>query len=361
MPSRFAVSVLLASVWTVAVLAQESDVVIGSIKDRYSLKACGADGRMLLGRDSLDRTGHWSPEHSHWSLLGVSRDGSLVTFQFPEGLEPTLAAYDGSDVVVLSVDLHPRVLDPHDLQPSGPRYEMLRFDNQANLLTQQQVSIDFDPAQMAVLPSGSTMVVGGYREAGEDEVKNVGAVLDTGGQILKRFAFPLPPQGGGWTFVTYRMVAGDAAAYMVLYSYDPAATGIAKISEDGQLDIKIIPNPPYNDQRHHNQWLFGPGVAVEMYHYVGERSTFHFDEYDVDSGQRTASRFAFISGGGSGCYWRDEVSMQAASFHVDPARGLPPDTLRLVFAKLHDQPVSMPVVNPEACHCAQADNHHADH
>jgi hypothetical protein len=145
------------------------------------------------------------------------------------------------------------------------------------------------------------------------------------------------------------------------FPYEPSTTGIAKISEDGSFDVKVIPNPPYDDMRHHAAWIVGPGVAVEVYQYVDarERSTFHFDEYDLNTGEKMAYRYAFVSGGGFGCYSKTEVSMSAGSAHVDPARGLSPDTLRLVFSKVHDQAVSAPVVNPEAPPCKSADEKHA--
>jgi hypothetical protein len=75
-------------------------------------------------------------------------------------------------------------------------------------------------------------------------------------------------------------------------------------------------------------------VAVEVYHMVGERVTFHFDEYDIKTGEKVASKIAHISGGAFGCYTGAEVSMLAPSAHVDPARGLSSDTLRLVISRL---------------------------
>jgi hypothetical protein len=237
---------------------------------------------------------------------------------------------------------------------------MLRFDNQANLLNQQLANIDFMPMQMVVLPSGKAIVEGTYRPAGEDEVKRVAAVVDTDGKMLKRIEFPLPPQGGGWTAQS-GMSAGNGAAYLVVFSYNPSSTGIAKISEDGSFDVKIIPNVPFNDERHHNAWMVGPGVAVEVYDYADkrERSTLHFDEYDLTSGQVTAYRYAFVSGGGFGCYSKNEASMLTRSANVDLARGLSPDEMHLIFSKLQNQAVSEPVVNPNAPPCAPAADPHA--
>jgi hypothetical protein len=368
MLSRFAIAVLLAATTSVVGYTQnqDSDVVIGAlhdVHDGYSIKACASDGRtLLMGRFALEQNSgqsSWNPQHSHWSMLGVSRDGSTITYQLPEGLKPQSAAYDGSDLVVLTLDFQPQSYRPPD-PPPVRRFHMLRFDNQANLLNQQLANIDFMPMQMVVLPSGKAIVEGTYRPAGEDEVKRVAAVVDTDGKMVKRIEFPLPPQGGGWT-IQSGMSAGNGAAYLVVFSYNPSSTGIAKISEDGSFDVKIIPNPPYNDERHHNAWMVGPGVAVEVYDYADkrERSTFHFDEYDLTSGQVTAYRYAFVSGGGFGCYSKNEVSMLTRSANVDLARGLSPDESHLIFSKLQNQAVSEPVVNPNAPPCAPTADPHA--
>jgi len=94
--------------------------------------------------------------------------------------------------------------------------------------------------------------------------------------------------------------------------------------------------PLDTEQRHHNQWLFGLGVAVEVYQYVGEKPhvIFRFDEYDLGSGQKVATKSSPPVGFALGCYSGDQISMLAHSAHVDPARHLSPDTLRLVTAKL---------------------------
>jgi hypothetical protein len=253
-----------------------------------------------------------------------------------------IAASDGSNLGVLMEDPH---LPGH--------YEIDRFDNQGNLLAQRPLNVDFRPERMAVLPSGKMVLVGVYTPADHDSWKNVAAVVDADGQMLKRTAFPLPPEGGGWVFDSRRMLGGDDGAYIMLHSYEPPATGLAKILEDGNVEIKILPNAPYNDERHHNEWLFGPDVAVEMYHYVDarERCTFHFDEYDLNTGERTASRYALLTGGGFACYSGNEASMLARISYGYPAEGISSDTMRLVFGKLQDQPVSNPVENPRACDC----------
>jgi hypothetical protein len=331
--SRLVVAALLAGIASVVVLAQENDVVIGSSHDHYFIRACGTDGRNFLEHDTVEE----NPQSPRWSLLGVSRDGAIATFELPEGESPAAAATDGSSLVILALDRH-----PHKVPPNSPFFDMFRFDNQANLLSQQRVNIDFIPSQMAVLPSGKTILVGNYHEPGQDdEEKHVAAIMDTDGQVIKRIPFPLPPQGGGWTLVTYRLVAGEDAAYMVLHSYDPPATGIAKISETGRIDVKIVQDAPYDDVRHHNAWLLGPGVAVEEYHMVGKtRPIGRFDEYDLNTGEKIATKGSSALGGG--CYTGSEITTLAASFHVDPSRHLSPDTLRLVFSKLEELPLSPP-------------------
>ena len=46
------------------------------------------------------------------------------------------------------------------------------------------------------------------------------------------------------------------------------------------------------ETRHHNEWVFGPGVAVDKYHYTNERPhvTDRFDEYDLKTGECIGDR-----------------------------------------------------------------------
>jgi hypothetical protein len=347
MLSRFAIAILLASILPCTAYAQEtSDVVVGHGGDRASIMACGPDGKAYLSRSSAS-------DHSSgtFSLVLFARDGSITTFGLPETVSPTLVAEGTSGVNVLSV----RIIGGKKTS------EMYHFDGQGNLLAWHDIQFDLGPSRMAVTASGKTVVMGSwYQDPGvESSLKNGGVVFGADDRVIKHFELPLPPEGGGWVFDSQQMLGGDDAAYIMLHSYDPPATGLAKILEDGQVQVKIIPNAPYDDQRHHNQWMFGAGVLVETYHYVDahERCTFHFDEYDLNTGERTRSRYAFISGGGFACYSGNEVSMLAQSAHVDPARGLSPDTLRLVFGKLQDQPVSKPVIDPDACKRALIADH----
>jgi hypothetical protein len=305
------------------VKTEDYDVVVGSIKEGYVVKACGADGRAYLERHS-----YRGPSPSAvWSIVGVSSDGSIVTFDFPDMTTPLTAAVGSSGLNV--VTLHSGAAEDHSR-------EMYQFDPHGNLVAKRWLRDDFLPSQIAVLSSGKVIALRSRGNSDED-TKYDGAVLDADGSVLERFDLPLPPGGGGWTFASWHMAPGDGVAYTVLQSETTPSgplTAIATISEIGQLDIKIIRVPVDNDQRHHMQWLFGHGVAVEAYHMVGERITLHFDEYDLSTGEKVASKMAHISGGTFGCYTGAEVSMLAHSAHVDPARGLSPDTLRLVVSKL---------------------------
>jgi hypothetical protein len=346
MPSRIAIAVMFASSFAIhfshaqqgcgkppgpsgqapcMLKTEDYDVVVGSIKGGYrpQVDACGVDGRAYLERNpSRDQS-----SHPVLSVVGVSPDGSIVTFGLPEMLMPGAVAAGGSGLNIVAT---------HSGAADGHFYEMYHFDNQANLLAKHWLRDDFLPSLMAVLSSGKTIALRGHGTSSED-MKYDGAVLDADGRVIQRFDLPLPPGGGGWTFASYRMAAGDGVAFAVLES-ETTPTGplaaIATISDAGQLDIRVIPVPPDNDQRHHSQWVFGPGVAVDVYHMVGERITFHFDEYDLKTGEKVAGKISHISGGAFGCYTGVEVSMLAPSTHIDPARGLSADTLHLVISKL---------------------------
>lgn len=123
---------------------------------------------------------------------------------------------------------------------------------------------------------------------------------------------------------------------MMLHSNEPPQTAIATISETGDLDVKVIAAPVDTETRHHNEWEFGPEVAVDLYIYTNERPhvTYRFDEYDLKTGVKIATKSAPPTRFQFGCYMGDEFSMLAHSAHVDPARHLSSDTLRLVTSKL---------------------------
>lgn len=325
MSSRLPIALLFASTFSVVIsYAQQetTDVVIGLIRDNQ-LQACGVDGQVFLYSQN------YLPDHDP-SITRVSRDGSKVKFSLPDQTSPSVvAAYEGGVNILSSYTSRRK-----DGTSLGRTSEMYHFDSQANLLAQYPVSIDFQPTGMAVTSSGKTILVGHTGSTAED-FNYGGAVLDAHDRLIKRFELPLPPEGGGWTFASRFIAAGDEFAYVMLHSNEPLATAIGTISETGQVNVKIVPEPVFNEQRHHNEWVFGPGVAVEVYHIVGERAMFRFDEYELSSGNKIATKSAHISGGGLGCYTKDEVSMLAASFHEDPSRHLSPDTERLVFSTLH--------------------------
>jgi hypothetical protein len=116
------------------------------------------------------------------------------------------------------------------------------------------------------------------------------------------------------------MAVGDGVAYVMLHSNEPPQTAIATISERGNLDVKVIAAPLDTETRHHNEWVFGPGVGVDLYFYTNERPhvTARFDEYDLKTGVKTTTKSAPPTGFQFGCYMRDEFSMLAHSAHIDP-------------------------------------------
>jgi hypothetical protein len=334
MLARFAIAVLLAGILPVISYSQEkNEVVLGTIKDHFSTMTCGVDGRTYFSRPNRDPSAGIT---SVYSVSEVLRDGSIVTFQLPRAMVPVVAAVDASGLSVLAA--YPR----HLHEDYG--YEMYQFDNQANLLEHDLAGIDFYPMQMAVLPSGKTIVVGhrgDISRSHRDEWTFVGAVLDAVGGVITRFEFPSPPDGGKWTFNSReKMVTGDGAAYLVLES--DSDTGIAKISETGRFDVKIIADPVDDDQHPYHLWLLGPGVAVEEYTDRGDRPRMkmHYDEYDLNSGEEIATKIS--PGASAQCYFGTEVSWTTGSAHVDPSRHLSPDTLRLVFSKLENQAANLP-------------------
>jgi hypothetical protein len=327
MLSRSVIAILLGGVLPVVGYGQEkSDVVLGTIRDGISLKACGVDSRTYFSRPNRDPD---TRATTGYSVFGVSRDGSMATFLLPEHMTPIVAASDGSGLNVLAA--YPRQ-HPHE----DDRYEVYQLDNRLNLLGHYLAAIDFDPMQMGVLPSGKTIVAGhsgDLSRSHRDEWTYVGAILDTAGGVITKFEFPRPPDGGKWTFNSReKMVSGDGAAYLVLES--GSDTGIAKISEAGRFDVKIIPDLVDDEQHAHHLWLLGPGVAVEEYIDRSDRPRLrmHYDEYDLNSGEKIATKISL--GGSAECYFGEEVNWTTNNTQVDPLPNLSPGTLRLVFTKL---------------------------
>lgn len=337
MPGRFKISLLLVNIALlnssysqqaacppVSTAQIVSDVVIrgASVNDGYGYwPICGVHGQVYR-RPSVGRL---------TSVMRVSPDGSSLLFKLPDGAYVQATAPAGTGLNVLSLVYSPAERTYHD--------QMYHFDSQANLLTQNLVTIPIRPYAMAAMPSGRTIIVGTRSKDpyNQDEWKYGFVVLDEHDQLVRGVDLPLPPGGGGWTFAS-EMTAGDGVAYVMLHSDRPPQTAIATIAEKGNadLDIKVIDAPLDTETRHHGLWLFGPGVAVESYIYPKERPhiTDRFDEYDLKTGQKIATKTAPGTGFQFGCYARDEFSMLAGSVHVDPARHLSPDTLRLVTSKL---------------------------
>src|SRR5215472_1963913 len=337
MPDRFTTSLLLANIVLLnASYAQKtpcppvstaqivSDVVIqgASMNDGYGgWPVCGVDGQVYRKPGRGDLT----------SVMRVSRDGSTLLFSPPEHVYPGVIAAAGSALNILS--------SVHSTAERSVPFQMYHFDSQANLLAQNPVSIPVQPYGMAVMSSGRPIVVGTHLKDPDNpgNRKYSFAILDENDQLVRSVDLPLPSGGGGWTFAS-QMAAGDRVAYVMLHSNQPPQTAIATISEKGNqsLDIKVIAAPLDTQTRHHNEWVFGPGVVVDMYFYTNERPnvTDRIDEYDLKTGEKIATKSAPPAGYQTGCYTGDEFSMLAHSAHVDPARHLSPDALRVVTSKL---------------------------
>jgi hypothetical protein len=301
------------------------DVVIqgASLNDGYGgPSACGADGQLYR-----------SPSGGATrSVMRVSPDGSSLLFTLPGDARPWVMAPAGTGLNILS----------HDNSTAERRvvFQMYHFDGLANLLAQNQAAVPLRPYWMAALSSGRTVIAGSRLDSSDDpEDRKYGfAILDENDKLVKSVDLPLPPGGGGWTFAS-RMGVGEGVAYIMLHSNEPPRTAVAVISETGHLDITNVTLPADGDAHHHNEWLFGPGVAVEVYHYLVQvdhrpRAFDGFDEYDLKTGEKVATKGLFPVGFAFGCYSGNEVSMLAHSAHVDPARRLSPETLRLVTVKL---------------------------
>jgi hypothetical protein len=329
MCSRFAFAVLFCAAWAAASPAQEitGDVVVqgASMNDGYQgWTTCGVDGQVY-------RRPGMGAAHT---VMRVSPNGSSQVFILPDHAYPGLVAPFGTGVRILSA--------VYVVAERRVHFRMYHFDSQASLLEQNQGTLPLYPQAMAVLPLGRTIAVGSrVDDPDHPEDRKYGfAILDENDQLVRSVDLPLPPGGGGWTFASGEHIAvGDGVAYVMLHSNEPPQTAIATISEAGHIDITIVAVPPDSDKHHHNEWLFGPGVAVEVYHYLVQvsqrpRAFGGFDEYDLKTGKKVATKGSFPVGFAFGCYSGNEVSMLAHSAHVDPARRLSPETLRLVTVKL---------------------------
>jgi hypothetical protein len=328
MPSRFVIfAVFLASISPIpASHAQQitSDVVISgaSLNDGYMGWAiCDAEGQIYRGFGGREN-----------AVMRVARDGSTLRFALPE--------LENAAGVFAPVSPGLAILNSSSSRGEATSYRMYRFDAQGNIVARRPVSIDFHPTIMTATSSGKMIVVG-YRPQSESWIeasKYGGAVLDADDQVVQVFEFPPAAAGDKWTPIGPRMAGGDGIAYLILRSGTRPTYAIATISESGHVDINVLSVPPSSDKRHHNEWLFGPGIAVEGYHFVGEKPhvKFRFDEYDLTSGKKIRTKATFGAGFVTGCYSGDEISYLVHSAHVEKARGLSPETLRLVTVKLEE-------------------------
>jgi hypothetical protein len=327
MASRFVIlAVVLASISPVpASHAQQiaSDVVISgsTFNDGYMIwGVCDAEGQIYRG---------WGDQLEN-SVMRVARDGTTLRFTLPDS--------ENAAGVFAPLSRGLAILNSSSSRGEPASYRMYRFDAQGNIVTRRPISIDFHPTIMAATSSGKVIVVGyrPERHSWIDATRYGGAVLDADDQLEQVFEFPPPAAGDKWTAVGPRMEGGDGVAYLILKSGSGPTYAIATISEAGQIDVKILSVPRNSDTRQHNEWLFGPGVAVDLYHFVGEKPhvKFRFDEYDLTSGKMIHTKTTPPAGFMTGCYFGDEVSYLAHSAHVEKARGLSPDTLRLVTVKL---------------------------
>lgn len=335
MPGRFKISIVLANVVLLNGYAQQapcppvstaqvvSDVVVrgASVNDGYgNWPMCGIDGQVYRGPAVGRLT----------SVMRVSPDGSSLLFTLPEHTYPQAISPAGTGLNILS--------GGYSATERRTHFRMYHFDSQANLLAENQGTIPIQPYAMAALSSGKTIVAGSSGSPySQDDRKYGFAILDENDNLARSVDLPLPPGGGGWTFAS-QMAAGDGVAYIMLHSNQPPQTAIATIAEKGNqiLDIQVIDPPPDSETRHHGLWLFGPGIAVDMYFFPYDKPhpLDRFDEYDLKTGNMIASKTAPGTGFQFGCYMGNEFSMLAHSAHVDPARHLSPDTLRLVTSKL---------------------------
>jgi len=236
------------------------------------------------------------------SVMRVARNGSTLLFKFPaeENLQAYAPTNAGLAILTVSTRMAPK---------DSPTNFMYRFDAQGNIMTRRPVSIHFRPSAMAVTSSGKAILVGHSEYESWLPTKYVGAVLDADDQVVQNFDFPLTATDT-WT-PNSQMSVGDGAAYLILKSGKGPSYALATISESGHVDLKILPVPPVSEKRHHNEWFFAPGVAVEEYHFVGERPRviFRFDEYDLSSGKKIRTRSTLPAGFAVGCYLGDEITM----------------------------------------------------
>ncbi|MGP0017264.1 MAG: hypothetical protein ACLPHP_01745 [Candidatus Sulfotelmatobacter sp.] len=321
MPSRLLNSILFAGIFAIGVSsAQEGTAEVPVPGNVYAqIMACGADGQAYF------------PLGGEHSTLRVSLDGSTLTFRLPGKVYPNAVAPYADGVNVLG----------RSPGSPEPRFVIYHFDNLGNLLTQHPVPIDLTETMMATTSSGTTILVGHHPAMSpqDDDWKYRGLVLDAEDRVVSRFELPSPPPGQTWTFNRKGLItAGDGAAYVLLHSDEPPTTMIATISESGKLSVKPLPEPMLGETRY-IMWLVGPGVAVEMYHLDDDRTligglpVFRFDEYDLKTGKKIASKAAPMGSAmpfAAACYYGNSVTGLGARMQVMPDEPY----LRLRIAKL---------------------------
>lgn len=133
------------------------------------------------------------------SVMRVSPDGSTLLFSLPEQVYPDEIAPAGTGL---------NILGPSSVGGRRVHVQMYHFDSHANLIAQNQVTIPIRPTEMAVLPSGRTILAGHSNDDphNHDDRKYGFAVLDENDKVLRSIYLPLPPGGRGWTFAGSRMV-----------------------------------------------------------------------------------------------------------------------------------------------------------
>jgi hypothetical protein len=304
MPSRLLGVVAFAGIFTAGISsAQEGIAEVPLPQNIYgAIIGCGTEGQA-----------YFSSIGDEYLVLRASLDGSSQTFNLPDKRSARVVAPYANGVNILS----PR------LQPEKKRI-IYRFDNLGNLLARHFVATDLDDTIMATTSSGTTILVGRYRASENVDWEYGGIVLDAGDRVVSHFKLPSPPAGGGWSFGPLDqgdeplMTADDRAAYVVLHSEEPLATEIATISESGKLSIKTLPEPIVDDPHDHIKWLVGPGVAVEMHSFHMVKAGHlpggpvdHFDEYDLRSGKKIASKTAPMGSAHpftAACYYGESVA-----------------------------------------------------
>jgi len=284
--------------------AQEGIAEVPLPRNIYGVVAgCGTAGQA-----------YFSSIGSEYFILRASLDGSSQKFNLPDKKYASVVAPYADGVNILS----PR------LQPEKKRI-IYHFDNLGNLLARHFVMTDLDDTIMATTSSGTTILVGRSRGSENEDWEYGGIVLDDGDRVVSHFKLPSPPAGGGWSigpqdqFDEPLITADGRTAYVVLHSDEPLATEIATISESGKLSVKPLPEPTLDDPHDHNRWFVGPGVAVEMYSFHAVKAAdlvHHFDEYDLKSGRKIASktaRMGSVHPFTAACYFGEAVAGLGAS------------------------------------------------